>query len=439
MRRMRRRAPYRRVVADNATGMESRTPRSQAAVSEWSARCTRNGGVPVRDSMGTSPVGNRWRVRSGAGSPRPTKGGSDATHLRARRNRGRRPPTIPTSAVGIRSRSGGPKPPSQSPAPPNPTVRPSPAPPPAVRASELRGRPPQGMAARGRETGGSGPPDESFGGSRAPGRHRPHTTPVQAGERRVGPDTARRHHTVTNGGSHEAPLPRPLADHPIFNRSARFDRNRKTVPADGSSRKVPPACATGPSCRRPRSAGFAATAVRVRSDGGIVPPRPARKRSPRGAPRRRRGVGPDHTLPAARSPPPGGTGRLRRKPHTTIRRRRGRRPSRAGRRRHVNWSGRTRCLLATPDAFAPVSGTPATVRAVRSSGRRPTHIGRVSTLPETSVGPAIVKFTSRLRRNREFQIKGSDGRWAPAPRTVRRHETHVPFTSYAGISNHGIK
>ena len=139
-------------------------------------------------------------------------------------------------------------------------------------------------------------------------------------------------------------------------------------------------------------------------------PSPARKRSPRGAARRRRGVGPGHTLSAAR---PGGTGplrtdRLRHKPHTTtIRRRRDRMPSRAGQRRHVNWSGRTRCLRAKPDAVAP-----ATVRAFRSSGRRrPTHTGRVSTLPGASVGSAIAKPTSRLRRNRESQIKGSNGRW----------------------------
>ena len=305
MGRMRRRAPYRRVVADKCD--RDGIPYAPITGGRFGmvgalhperrrSRPRFHGDVARREPM-AGAVGRRFA--------RPTKGGSDATHSEhgGTGEGDRRPSRHPQSGS-----EAVPADRNRRPNPPHPQIRPSghhPPPPPAVRASELRGRPPQGMAARGRETGGSGPPDESFGGSRAPGRHRPHTTPVQAGERRVGPDTARRHHTVTNGGSHEAPLPRPLADHPIFNRSARFDRNRKTVPADGSSRKVPPACATGPSCRRPRSAGFAATAVRVRSDGGIVPPRPARKRSPRGAPRRRRGVGPDHTLPAARSPPPG--------------------------------------------------------------------------------------------------------------------------------------
>ena len=98
----------------------------------------------------------------------------------------------------------------------------------------------------------------------------------------------------------DGPLPQPPADRrrtgPVPaddpQPSTRFDRKGRTVPGNGSSRNTPPTCAKSPSCRRPRSAGSFATTIRIRSDGRIMPMRPARKRSPRSA----------QPLPGARRP-----------------------------------------------------------------------------------------------------------------------------------------
>ena len=69
-----------------------------------------------------------------------------------------------------------------------------------------------------------------------------------------------------------------------FNLSARFARNKKTVPVNGSLCSALFTCATRPSCCFLKSTGFVATTIRTRFDGKIMPTRSAQKRSPRAGP-----------------------------------------------------------------------------------------------------------------------------------------------------------
>ena len=77
--------------------------------------------------------------------------------------------------------------------------------------------------------------------------------------------------------------------------------------------------------------------------------------------------------------------------------------------RHVDRFARPPFLPATPDAVAPDSGAPGTVRAFGPSGRR--RLPTDPTLPGTPLEPAVVKPAPRLRRNRKSRTTGANGRW----------------------------